>query len=203
MYNNILESLGFIGAMIVFIAIISSFFFIERLYYINMISINVPNFVDGIINLLKNCKRNEALTLCEETESPITSIVRTCLMHRNDKIQNIEIKISGIATLEINILNKRLDLLKYLCFASSAFGLMGTLLSILDNFDEILHNNLRLDPILIASFFSYALNTTILGLFISIIIFTFHTYLTHKIKLMIHEMEWSSHKLIDYFIENK
>ena len=200
---NIFESMGFIGAMILIAGLISVFFFIDRLYYLNKISLDVPNFVDGIFNLLKTKKINEALTLCEEIESPITSIIRICILHKDNTIYNMEIKISSIASLEINCLLKRLDLLKFLCLISSSLGLIGSLISILSNFDRILQNNLRLDPQTLLSFYSYAVNTTIFGVSISLIIYTFYLILHYRINTIITEMEWTAHKMCVYFVENR
>ena len=202
-YNNIFDSLGIVSIIIGSIALLSIFFFIERLTYINKITLDTAGFVDGIINLLKNNKRNEALTLCEETLGPIASIIRTCILCENNTIKNIETKISALSTLDINTISKRLDLLKYLGFSSSCFGLIGTLVSISNNFDNLINNNLILEPKVLLAFFTYSINTTIFGFFTAFIVFIMHTFLAYKIKLLIFDMQWSTHKVCEFLFYSK
>jgi len=199
MNQNIFDSLGFIGLLIFIIFILCLIIFVERLSYVNKIAIDSAGFVEGIINLLKLNKKIEAITLCEETESPISSIIKTCLLHNVDTKIKIENSISTVASLETNLLSKRLWLLKFLSLFSILLGLMGTFISITNHFDNFIHKKMALDPTTLLSFLTYALNTTILGLFISILTFCAYSYIQFRIKYIIHDMEWSAHKIHEYY----
>ena len=201
-HYSILESLGFIGAIIMIVCLISLFIFIERLSYINKVTIDTVSFVEGILNLLKSDKRNEALTLCEETTGPIASISRNFLMHDDKTDKNIEFKMSSLASIEIRVLSKRLDLLKFLSFISSSIGLIGTLLSVYKNFDILVKNNTVLDPHILLTFFTYAINTSIFGFLVAILIFIFYSYLSYRIKFIIYDMEWSAYKFTEFIAYN-
>jgi len=201
-HYSILESLGFVGAIITILGLIAVFLFIERLSYINKITIDTVSFVEGILNLLKFDKRNEALTLCEETTGPIASITRTYIMHDEKSDNNIELQISSLSSIEIRVLSKSLDLLKFLSFLSSCVGLVGTLLSVYKNFDILVKNNSVLDPHILLTFFTYAVNTSIFGFLVAILIFIFYTYLRYRIKLIIYDMEWSAYKFAEFITYN-
>jgi len=200
MYQTIFESLGFIGLLIVFLLLLSLFFFIQRLSLINAISIDSANFVDGILNLLNSNKRIEAITLCEETQGPVSSMIRSTLLHNIKDINKIENSFNTVASLEISILNKRIEILKYLAICSTMLGLLGTLISIVENLDIVISSNVALNPMILLTFFTYAINTSILGVLVSIVIFFIFTYLQYRIKIIISDMEWSAHKIHHFFI---
>jgi len=203
MYQNIYDSLGLIGIVIIIISFLSFYIFIERLSHFNKVSINAPSFVEGILNLLKSNKHNEAVTLCEETEGPVSTIIRSSLLQHNDNILRINNSISTVASLEIYSITKRMLLLKYIAVISSLLGLMGTLLSIVNNFDNALQANIPLDPSILISYYSYAIHTTILGFVVSIISFLLFTYLNYRILNIIYDMEWVAHKMNEFFIDYK
>ena len=50
---SILESLGLVGFIICFLALLCSVLFVERISHINKVTLDTPGFIDGIINLLK------------------------------------------------------------------------------------------------------------------------------------------------------
>ena len=196
---NIFESLGIIGILIVIVFLLAIFLFLERLSFINLISINASSFIDGILNLLNSNKELEVITLCEESTSPISTIIRSCLLHKNDNILNIEQSINALASLEITNLNKRIYIFNYLSILPSLLGLLGTLLSIYNHLNILIIKDVVLDPNLLISFFLYSINSTILGCFVTIIVFSLSSYLKYRVSIITNDMQWCTHKIFDYY----
>ena len=89
-------------------AIAGLILFFERFLYLHRGHINKNKFLAGVKALVGKGRLVEALTLCEESPGPVTSIVRAALLHFEEGRDAIRHGIQAAALNEVPLLERRL-----------------------------------------------------------------------------------------------
>jgi len=102
---------------------------IERFFYFQRLKVNAENFLLKIKNILRSntaVERESALKLCEQTESPISALIKVGLEKSSLDTRDIEEAIKAEAQKEIPKIEKRIGMLGTVGSVSPLLGLLGT-----------------------------------------------------------------------------
>lgn len=182
------------------LSILGVAFTLERFWYYHKVSINTPEFLDKIRQVLKQRKVKEALQVCEHYRGPIASILKAGLLKFGKGRDEIEKAISATGGIEMDRLERGLIWLATIANIAPMLGFLGTVTGMINAFDTIARQGLN-NPALVAIGISQALITTATGLTIAIPVSLLYNYFVNRVSKLVLEMEESSNLLVEYMSE--
>jgi biopolymer transport protein ExbB len=198
--TSLIERGGPLMWVLLFLSMLGSVIFLERVLFLHRGQIRTAQFLDGIRNLILKGRRLEALTLCEDMPGPIPGIIKSILLEADAPEENMRAAAESAALVEIPILERRVGVLASLARVAPLVGLLGTVLGVTEAF-------LGLSAVSGTSFASFdsfltgvgeALLTTGFGLVVAIMAHLAHHFLHGRVRALVHDMEYTSHELIQF-----
>ena len=175
-------------------------FTLERIYYLMMSRIDSTTFFDDITKAIDNGGPEAALTLCEQTQGPVSAIFHAGLSRMHRGLTEVEKAIQNAWGLEMAFLEKNMIWLNTVITIAPMLGFTGTVIGMISAFDAIKAAN-DISPAVVAGGISQALLTTAFGLVVAMIIQTFQNLFVSRIDKLVLEMEEQSVKILDYLYE--
>lgn len=188
----LLALLGFVALVI----------FIERALFLHRGQIRSTEFLGGIKNLLQKQRLMEALTLCEETPGPVASIVKAGLRHATDDEQAMRFAIQEAALVEIPVLERRIGALAAIAQIAPLFGLLGTLLGLLNVFWLFNQGGNYATPNVLAGGMWQALLTAAAGVAVAIPAHVARYFLSGRVRALVQDMEWTGNELMRFLLRD-
>lgn len=121
-----ISSPGPVFWMLVAMAVIALFIFLERFFGLRRARIDFADFIKGVVNVLDRGGDDEALAICEETTAPVAAIVATAVRQRHAPARVLREAVDSQGRAEIGRLDRRLAALAILGQIAPAVGLFGT-----------------------------------------------------------------------------
>lgn len=109
-------------------AILSVFIFLERLMELRRSQIDWQNFVNGIVNILERGSEDEALAICEDTPVPVAGIVATAIRHSHGSARVLREAVDARGRAETGRLDRRMASLAIIGQVAPGIGLIGTII---------------------------------------------------------------------------
>jgi biopolymer transport protein ExbB len=106
--------------------------YVERSLHLHRARIRYDDFLAGLYNVLKRDNIEEAIAICRETEGPVSQLVRTAIMHRNDGRDSLREAVEDAAVSEISRLERRLVVVSTVAQVTPLLGLLGTVLGFIE-----------------------------------------------------------------------
>jgi biopolymer transport protein ExbB len=182
------------------LAVTGIILFIERFLYLHKGHIHKNKFLAGVKTLVEKGRFVEALTLCEESPGPLTSVIRAALLHSDEDPGKISTAIKTVALSEVPLLERRLGGITLVANLGPFLGLLGTGMAAL----SILHQLNVMGPYLNSSAFagdlSKALISTIIGLFVAACAIVGHHILNGRVNAIILDMEIVGQEMLQFLI---
>lgn len=163
--------------------------FFERWFHIHRAQIKTDDFLNGIFNILSRHNISEALTICKETPGPAAYLVRTAIMHFNQRLTAIERAIDAAALTEIARLERHFATLSAIAHLAPLLGLLGTVVGMIQVFIAIQKKSPLVPAADLAGGVWLALTTTAAGLIVAIFAYFAHNILVSKASAIILDME--------------
>ena len=185
---------------IVLCSIIAFGIILERLYYLRKIRIDTVAFMHNIEGALKRNKIAEAVKICEDTQGPITRIVKAGLLKYDRPRQEIREAIEDAGHQEVPRLERHIKILATIAHISPLLGLLGTVAGMVKAFQVIQVKTVALNPVSagdLAGGVWQALLTTAAGLIVAISVIAAYHYLAARVQDFVLEMERSATELIN------
>jgi len=177
---------------------------LEKFLYLRKVSIDVPGFLNSIMEKMKRHETKEALQICEAVKSPMANILKAgILKYDRPRAQIIE-TIEDASLYEIPRLEKNLNTLATIAHISPLLGLLGTVAGMVNCFHAIQVKAATfhlVSPADLASGIWEALLTTVAGLLVAIPTFVAYNYLVSRVNSFILEMERASTELVNFLTE--
>ncbi|MCD6423697.1 MAG: MotA/TolQ/ExbB proton channel family protein [Elusimicrobia bacterium] len=192
---NYITQGGFIMYLLVLISIIAIALIINRLRFYHRIKINSEALLQKIIEYLKAGSPESAITLCEEHDTPFTSVLKKGLLHYKEGPSAIEEAFQSQELREIPNLEKHLSILSTIASVSTLLGFTGTVTGMIKAFHNIAQEGAS-SPSIVASGISQALLTTAAGLLIAIPTVIFVRYFEAIVDKFINEIDIATHEII-------
>ncbi|GMW00463.1 MAG: biopolymer transporter ExbB [Candidatus Hydrogenedentota bacterium] len=176
---------------------------VERFWSLRRSSIGTREFMDTIRNVLRQNRIQEAMEICDDTNSPMARILKAGLLKHNRGKADIREAIQDAGHLEIPRLEKYLSGLATCANVAPLLGLLGTVTGMITAFAEIQHKQGRVNPSDLAEGISNALITTAAGLAVAIPALVVYNYFVNRVENMILEMEIHSSELVDLLTQQR
>lgn len=177
---------------ILFIAIL-----IERLYHLHRARIDTNEFISGIRNILRKREIAEAISVCDSMPGPVAHIVKAGIRKHDHPKDEIKETIEDAALHEVPRLEKNLNVLATVAHIAPLLGLLGTVLGMINAFQEIQRESGRVNAADLAGGIWEALITTAAGLSVAIPAYVAYNYLVSRVGALVLDMEKSATEVVN------
>ncbi len=106
--------------------------FLERLFHLHRAQIHVPDFIDGLFNVMRAGHVTEAVTLCESTPGPVARLLRAAVLHHEAPAAEVRRAVEDAGRAEIPRIERRVNVLATIAHIAPLLGLLGTVLGMLE-----------------------------------------------------------------------
>lgn len=184
---------------ILFCSVLSLTIALERLIHLRRGRVIPSKFVRRLLTRLRDntLTQEHAFELCQETPSPMSHIVRAAIRHWGRPTAEIQAVVNEAGMHQVAMLKQNLRILQGSANAATLLGLLGTVLGMIQAFNEVAaHQGLGRAEVLAAGI-SQALLTTAEGLVVAIPTIVFYTYLAGQVERLAADMNIVAMELID------
>ncbi len=169
-------------------SILSLAIFLEKLWVLRVKKIIPPQFLIDVEHMLRSEKINESISLCKETDTPLSRILLNGIKNYGKRREEIKEIIEEVGKREAAYLDKYVETLGTIASVATLLGLLGTISGMIKIFSVIAHYQV-VNPSMLAGGISEALYTTAAGLSVAIPTIIFYRYISNKSDSLILEME--------------
>ena len=184
-------------------------FIIERIISVVKLRprIRVEQLVSRITEALRNDNIMEAVSICEEAGGPLANVVKAGLLRYSQGMieekavskDDVSEAVDEATILEVPQLEKNLVILSTIYQVSPLLGLLGTVMGMVRAFTAIALKGTG-DPQLLAGGISEALLTTVIGLFIAIVVMIAYQILVSVVDRHILEIQQVSTEIVNTLV---
>jgi len=174
---------------------------IERVFYLNLASVNSGKLLGKVEEALRNGGIEKAKQLCADTKGPLASIFYQGLDRYDEGLESVEKSIEAYGGVQMGRLETNLSWISLFLALSPMIGFLGTVVGMVIAFDDIERAG-DISPTIVAAGMKVALITTIFGLISAIIIQVFYNYILSKIDTIVNDMEDATISFMDILIKN-
>src|SRR5678816_1949026 len=114
--------------VILFVGSVGIVVFIERYLHCHRSQINSAEFLNGVRTVLKRDNIVEALSICDATPGPVSRLVKTAILTRDQGRERVREAIEEAGLIEVPRLEEKLNLLATIVQLAPLLGLLGTVL---------------------------------------------------------------------------
>ncbi|MCY2984608.1 MAG: MotA/TolQ/ExbB proton channel family protein [Planctomycetota bacterium] len=156
-------------------------------------------FVKRLIEQLQQGQidREEALELCERNPSPIAAILSAAVKKYGRPAVEVEQAVLDAGERESNLLRRNMRLLNAISNVSPLLGLLGTVLGMIQAFNDIASAQAMGRPDLLAGGISQALLTTAAGLLVAIPAYLIYMFFLGRTDKLVMEMDSYAQQLVE------
>ena len=200
--RNLLQIFHDGGLMMYPIALCSfvlTVFAFERFIHLRTGRVIPRPFVKRLIEQLQQQQvdREEALELCERNPSPIAAILSAAVKKYGRPTVEVEQAVLDAGEREGNLLRRNMRLLNAISNVSPLLGLLGTVLGMIQAFNDIAGAQSMGRPDLLAGGISQALLTTAAGLLVAIPAYLLYMFFLGRTDKLIMEMDMHAQRLVE------
>ncbi len=170
---------------------------VERIIALRRADIDTREFMDIMRQVLRQNRIREAIEICDETDAPVSRIMKAGILKNNRSKDDIREAIEDAGRFEIPRLERYLSALATCANIAPLLGLLGTVSGMIKAFAQIQNKRGQVNPSDLAEGISNALVTTAAGLTVAIPMLVIYNYLVTRVDNMVVEMELSSSELIE------
>lgn len=178
---------------------------VEKLVYLHKISIDVKAFLDLVVEKLKTPNIKEAVSLCENSNAPVASILKAGILKYNVSRDEIKEAMEDASLYEVPRLEKNLSALATIAHISPLLGLLGTVTGMVRAFQIIQVKATSLNPVSpgdLAGGIWEALLTTVAGLMVAIPTFVAYNFFVSRVNSIIVNMERAATELVNFITQH-
>ncbi len=174
-------------------------FAFERFIHLRTGRVIPRPFVKRLIEQLQQQQidREEALELCERNPSPIAAILSAAVKKYGRPAVEVEQAVLDAGERESNLLRRNMRLLNAISNVSPLLGLLGTVLGMIQAFNDIASAQAMGRPDLLAGGISQALLTTAAGLLVAIPAYLMYMFFLGRTDKLIMEMDSHAQRLVE------
>lgn len=200
--RNLLQLFHDGGLMMYPIALCSfvlTVFTFERFIHLRTGRVIPRPFVKRLIEQLQQQQidREEATELCERNPSPIAAILSAALKKYGRPSVEVEQAVLDAGEREGNLLKRNMRLLNAISNVSPLLGLLGTVMGMIQAFNDIAGAQAMGRPDLLAGGISQALFTTAAGLLVAIPAYLLYMFFLGRTDKLMMEMDLHAQRLVE------
>jgi biopolymer transport protein ExbB len=174
-------------------------FSFERLIHLRRGRVIPRPFVNRLIEQIQQQQvdRDEGIELCEKNPNPMSRIMIAALKRYGKSAVEVEQAVLDAGERESNHLRKYMRLLSAISNVTPLLGLLGTVMGMIQSFNDISNSQAMGRPEMLAGGISQALLTTAAGLLVAIPAYAMYVYFVGHIDRLIIEMDHHAQRLVE------
>jgi biopolymer transport protein ExbB len=197
-FQQLMDNGGPVMWLIAACSVAAFFIVIERLLSYHRAQIDVPEFMQGLFNVLRRDNVVEAVSICDETPGPVASILRATILRADRDEAALRHAVEEACLSELPRLERRLKALATIAHVTPLLGLLGTVLGMIGAF-QAMQGGAFVSTGLLAGNIRQALLTTAAGLTVAIPCYTAYNYLVSRVESLTLDMQKAANEMI-YFL---
>jgi len=175
--------------------------FFERLIFLHKASIRVGELLGGLALLIHNGRVDEALAEASASHGPVARVLQAALLRPRAERSVLQSLTTDAAILEIPKLERNLPILATLAYVAPLFGLLGTILGLLDTFLILSSHGGYATAAELAHGVYQSMLDAAAGLGVAIPAYIGHSYLTARVNDIIHDMERAGIEIVNLLVD--
>lgn len=180
---------GWLMIPIFLLSIIAVYIFFERYLLLRKYARNNPGFIDNIRNSLLSGKDREAISSCQEEDTPMSRILVKGIQYKDLPVGELRSVIESSANLEVSGMEKGLSTLATCAGMAPMIGFLGTVVGMVQAFYDMAMAGNNVNITLLSRGIYTAMITTVAGLIVGIIAYFAYNALTARIDKVVNNME--------------
>jgi len=188
---------GITMAILFVLLLVSLYVFFERFMLIKRAKKAPYQLLEDVKAAVLTGNVEHAKSICERSETPMSKMLYTGLVHISSSLKNIEVAIENVGKIEIYKLEKNISVLGTISGAAPMVGFFGTVIGMIKAFIAISQEEGSVSPKLLSTGIYEAMITTAGGLFVGILAYICYNYLVRQVSEVVHNMEVTSIEFID------
>jgi biopolymer transport protein ExbB len=182
--------------------IIGLAFVIERIFYLNLATVNSKKLLSKLDEALKSGGVEKAKQVCRDTKGPLAGVFYQGLERTDEGLESVEKALVAYGSVQIGKLENNLSWISLFIAIVPMIGFLGTVVGMVLSFDNIERAG-DISPTIVAGGMKLALITTVFALITAIILQVFYNYIISKIDSIVVDMEDATISFMDMMIRNK
>jgi biopolymer transport protein ExbB len=175
---------------------------IERIFYLNLATVNSAKLLQKIEDAIKTGGIAKAKELCRDTKGPLAGVFYQGLDRYDEGMDSVEKAVVSYGSVQMSKLEVNLSWIALALALGPMLGFLGTVVGMVFAFDDIERAG-DISPTVVAAGMKVALLTTVFGLITAIILQVFYNYILSKIDTIVSDMEDATISFMDILIKNK
>ncbi len=175
---------------------------IERIFYLNLATVNSAKLLQKIEDAIKTGGITKAKELCRDTKGPLAGVFYQGLDRYDEGMESVEKAVVSYGSVQMSKLEVNLSWIALALALGPMLGFLGTVVGMVFAFDDIERAG-DISPTVVAAGMKVALLTTVFGLITAIILQVFYNYILSKIDAIVSDMEDATISFMDILIKNK
>ena len=192
---------GWVMIPLVILSLLALYLFFERLVTLRRAQTDPVYITDRTRQYVQAGDIRGAVGFCEAQNNPISRILKQGLERLGRPIAEIQDAVQAAGKYEAFELEKRTDLLASIASIAPMLGFLGTVIGMIEAFQEIQNLQGNVNPSVLAGGIWEALITTATGLLVGIMAIFFYNFLINRINRQVNDMERSATDFIDLLQE--
>jgi len=176
---------------------------LERLWRLRRAQTSMRDFMDAMRSILRQRRMQEALSLCDETDTPVARVVKAGVLKHERPKADIREAMQDAGRLEVPRLERYLGALATCTSVAPLLGLLGTVIGMIKCLAVVMHKGGQVIPGDLAEGIGNALITTAAGLSVAIPSLIAYNYLVSRVDNLVLEMEVSSSELVELLVTDE
>lgn len=198
LFGEMLADCNIVLLVIALCSFVGVAIFVERILYFNTIEIDTDLLLLELKNAIEKGNIIEAIHVCEEKPSAISSIIKAGICQHERGKEYIESAMETRSLIEVSKMEKNSRILSIIAHIAPLIGLLGTVLGFIRAFSEMRMSSLvEISSTQIGEAMEYALVTTAAGLVVAIPAVLAYNYLVARIENMTVEIQAAASEVVD------
>ncbi|MBR4136761.1 MAG: MotA/TolQ/ExbB proton channel family protein [Bacteroidales bacterium] len=177
-------------------------FVIERIFYLNLSSVNSKKLLNKVEDAIKTGGIEKAKEVCRDTKGPLAAVFYQGLDRYDEGLDSVEKALTSYGGVQMANLETNMTWISLFIALSPSLGFLGTVIGMVQAFDDIERAG-DISPTIVAGGMKTALLTTVFGLISAMILQVFYNYLLTKIDSIVNDMEDATISFMDILVKNK
>lgn len=192
---------GWLMIPLFLLSIVTIYIFSMKWWAINKASKVDKNFMDQVRELVQDGKPKAALALCNDTDTPVARLVAKGVERIGRPLQDIQIAVENVGTVETSKLEKGLPMLATIAGGGPMIGFLGTVMGMVQAFFNMAQAGSNIDITLLSGGIYTAMVTTVAGLIVGIMAFFGYNFLTSRVSDVVFQMQSTTVEFLDMLQE--
>jgi biopolymer transport protein ExbB len=176
--------------------------FIERYLHCHRAQINSTEFLNGVRTVLKRDNVVEALSICDATPGPVSRLVKTAILTRDQGRDRVKEAIEEAGLIEVPRLEEKLNLLATIVQLAPLLGLLGTVLGFMRVFDTLKTGGPTAHIGMLSDGIWSAMICAAAGLAVAIPMHAGYNYLVSRVNSIVLDMERAASEIVKIVTES-